>query len=134
MTLSCRRSSVKLNLDQKVQDAIHEATAICARDPSSPECRVAWDIVEELEARQSHQGSSSQQDPNAVVSTDLVAFLASFDILSQKINGKMDQLKATTDRLQELGATDQSFADVGMRAEDMKDALARARNDLSRYL
>ena len=37
-----------------VEDAIAEAQKACAEDPTSGECKVAWEIVEELEAADSH--------------------------------------------------------------------------------
>mmetsp|Transcript_11461 Transcript_11461/g.14189 ORF Transcript_11461/g.14189 Transcript_11461/m.14189 type:complete len:147 (-) Transcript_11461:244-684(-) len=124
---SCPRSSISLNLYDRVEDAIAEANRICAADPSSPECRVAWDIVEELEAADSHKGGYTTTD----VSPDIVAFMGSLDILMRKIDGKMDQLKATTDKLEEMGSTDPSIAELGARAIEMKYALANARMSLS---
>lgn len=113
-----------------VEEAIAEAQRICAIDPASSECRVAWDIVEELEAADSHRGGA----PSAAAgmsSPDNSAFLGSFDILVQKIDGKMDQLKATTAMLQEMGAGDPSIAELGARADEMKQALANARASLN---
>ena len=114
---------MKLHSYESVEAAIADAQRICASDPTSPECKVAWDIVEELEAADSHQGGFDA--PSA--STDLTALMGGFDILIKKIDGKMDQLKATTDKLAELGETDPSLAELGARAVDMKQALANAR-------
>jgi hypothetical protein len=114
---------------ESVEAAIAEAQKICANDPSSPECRVAWDIVEELEAADSHKGvyaSPYASNDAAMVS----ALLGSFDILLQKIDGKMDQLMATTDRLAEFGTADTSIAELGLRAGEMKQALANAKASL----
>ena len=121
------RHSISLNLFNTVEDAIAEAERICAIDPSSPECRVAWDIVEELEAADAHRGGFTPSD----VSPDIVAFMGSLDILMRKIDGKMDQLKATTDKMEELGSTDPTIAELGARAVEMKYALANARASLS---
>ena len=38
-------SSTSLDLYRSVEEAIAEAQRICAIDPTSNECRVAWDIV-----------------------------------------------------------------------------------------
>mmetsp|Transcript_11824 Transcript_11824/g.16351 ORF Transcript_11824/g.16351 Transcript_11824/m.16351 type:complete len:158 (-) Transcript_11824:453-926(-) len=128
---SIYHSTTRLNLYRSVEEAIEEAQRICATDPGSPECRVAWDIVEELEAANSHRGAPSSSAPVDASSPDLTALLYSFDILVKKIDGKMDQLKATTNKLQELGATDPSVGSLGERAEEMKNHLAFVRNYLN---
>merc|ERR1719213_249649 len=58
-TTKSTSSSTILYLQRSVQDAIVEAERICAIDPSSNECKVAWDIVEELEAADSHRGAAA---------------------------------------------------------------------------
>jgi hypothetical protein len=105
-----------------VQEAIADAQRICAINPASPECRVAWDIVEELEAADSHRGGMKSS-----AQTDNSAFLGGFKILTQKIDGKMDQLKATSEMLVQLGVTDPSVAELAIRAEEMKQQLAKVR-------
>ena len=46
----------ELVLEQKIQEAIENARAICAETGvTSPDCRVAWDEVEELQAEAAHQ-------------------------------------------------------------------------------
>lgn len=43
-------------LEQRIQDAIASARALCAeKGVTSPECMVAWDEVEELQAEAAHQ-------------------------------------------------------------------------------
>lgn len=45
-----------LRLDDRIQQAIAEARAICAdRGPTSKECMIAWETVEELQAEAAHQ-------------------------------------------------------------------------------
>lgn len=45
-------------LEERIQQAIEEARAICSeKGATSKECRVAWDIVEELQAESAHQKS-----------------------------------------------------------------------------
>lgn len=132
-------STTMLYLQQSVQDAIIEAERICAIDPTSNECKVAWDIVEELEAADSHRGyqpvnSGVGMDGNnniAGETTDVDAFLSSLDILTRKIDGKMDQLKGTSYKLQELGANDPSIAELAYQADAMKQAIVNARAWLS---
>lgn len=47
-------------LEAEIQKAIAEARAICAeKGASSPECAVAWDIVEELQAEAAHQSAKT---------------------------------------------------------------------------
>jgi CP12 domain len=112
-----------------VQEAIADAQRICAMDPTSGECRVAWDIVEELEAADSHMGIL----PAPVVATDFLSLVEGFDILVERIDHKMDRLIATTDSLAELGVTDAAITSLYDRAEDMKRALMHARNTLRDY-
>lgn len=121
-----RRGSTKLDLYATVEEAIAEAQRICATDPTGQACKVAWDIVEELEAADSHRGEIRGANPNA----DLVALMASFDILVKKIDGKMDQLMATTVKFSELGATDPEVEELYARAEDMKNILAHVNEKL----
>lgn len=120
-------STTRLNLYDTVEEAIAEAQRICAEDPSSHECRVAWDIVEELEAADSHQDYESGVD--ASQSMDYHAMVGSFDILTRKIDNKMDQLKATAEMMASMGA-DPSFSEVARLAEEMKQALAYVRSTL----
>lgn len=124
---SSRPSATKLYLNQKVEEAIAEAQRVCANDPSSEACRVAWDIVEELEAADSHSNPvlTANSEP------DYVALMGSFDILVQKIDGKMDQLMATAQKFEELGATDPGITELGAYAWEMKQALLRAKTSLS---
>jgi CBS domain-containing protein len=43
-------------LEQELEDAIQKARATCSEtSPTSEECAVAWDIVEELQAEMAHQ-------------------------------------------------------------------------------
>ena len=43
-------------IEQAIQEAIAAARAACAAEgPTSTNCAVAWDIVEELQAERSHQ-------------------------------------------------------------------------------
>ena len=124
-----RTAITELQMYESVEAAIAEAQRICADDPSSDECRVAWDIVEELEAADSHIGG-----PTAVGETDMDAsatlMLGSFDILTQKINGKMDQLRATAEQLESMGAPG-DMPELVRLANEMQVALANARSELN---
>ena len=114
---------------ESVEAAIADAQRICAQDPSSNECRVAWDIVEELEAADSHIGG-----PAAVGETNFdesaTLMVGSFDILTQKIIGKMDQLRATAEQLETMGAPG-DMPELVRLAEELKSALGYTRSELN---
>eukprot|EP00980_Cylindrotheca_fusiformis_P027192 scaffold19324_cov152-Cylindrotheca_fusiformis.AAC.7 len=142
-SLSVRQNSItspstRLDLYASTQEAIAEAQRVCAMYPNSEQCKVAWDIVEELEAADSHRinanTQSAPQQGSTNMSPDLVALVNSFDILAKKIDSKMDHLKATIDKLQELGADDPAVAELGTRADDMKQIMAYVNDYLRRQV
>eukprot|EP00339_Tiarina_fusa_P024431 CAMPEP_0117055122 /NCGR_PEP_ID=MMETSP0472-20121206/38205_1 /TAXON_ID=693140 ORGANISM="Tiarina fusus, Strain LIS" /NCGR_SAMPLE_ID=MMETSP0472 /ASSEMBLY_ACC=CAM_ASM_000603 /LENGTH=155 /DNA_ID=CAMNT_0004770981 /DNA_START=80 /DNA_END=547 /DNA_ORIENTATION=+ len=117
-------------LQQTVEAAITEAQQICASEGAGSEaCRVAWDIVEELEAADSHKNTVSSP---ANTSPDFAVLMDGFDILCAKIDGKMEQLKATSSKFHELGASDPALGleDLYERAEEMQKALAHVQRSL----
>ena len=130
--ISSNRPATQLFLYDRVEEAIAEANRVCAQSgPGSQECRVAWDIVEELEAADSHRGGPMQVGGGAVnMSPDGQALMSSFNILLQKIDGKMDQCLATTEKLAELGLRDPEIADLHQRAYEMKESVWNARRSL----
>jgi hypothetical protein len=119
-------------LYDRVEEAIADAQRVCAQSgPESRECRVAWDIVEELEAADSHRGGPMQGGGGGInMNPDGQALMSSFNILLQKIDGKMDQALATTEKLAELGLRDQEIADLHQRAYEMKEAVWNARRSM----
>ena len=132
--MSSNRPATQLFLYDRVEEAIAEANRVCAQSgPESQECRVAWDIVEELEAADAHRGRPMQRGGGAVnMSPDGQALMSSFNILLQKIDGKMDQALATTEKLAELGLRDPEIAELHQRAYEMKEAVWNARRSLDR--
>lgn len=118
----------RLNLYSTVEDAIEEARRICDEDPNSPACQVAWDIVEELEAADSHK-DAQDRIRDSPYSMDFEALLRSFDILTAKLDIKMDQLIATCDKFEEWGA-DPSVAELSRLAEEMKRGMAYVKETL----
>lgn len=132
--MSSNRPATQLFLYDRVEEAIAEANRVCAQSgPESQECRVAWDIVEELEAADAHRGGPMQGGGGAVnMSPDGQALMSSFNILLQKIDGKMDQALATTEKLAELGLRDPEIAELHQRAYEMKEAVWNARRSLDR--
>lgn len=119
-----------LNLYRSVEDAIAEAQRICRESPDCPECKVAWDIVEELEAADSHRQNQASGEEDRSESMDYQALMASFDILTQKLDGKMDQLIATCDKFGEWGA-DPSVTELSQLAKQMKEGMAYVKNTLN---
>ena len=132
--MSSNRPATQLFLYDRVEEAIAEANRVCAQSgPESQECRVAWDIVEELEAADAHRDGPMQGGGGAVnMSPDGQALMSSFNILLQKIDGKMDQALATTEKLAELGLGDPEIAELHQRAYEMKEAVWNARRSLDR--
>lgn len=122
-------STQPLHMYESVEAAIAEAQRICARDPSSNECRVAWDIVEELEAADSHLGGPTQA-ATTDANSNANLMVGSFDILSKKIYGKMDQLRATATQLETMGAPGDMHELVRL-ADEMQAALANSRYELN---
>mmetsp|Transcript_84491 Transcript_84491/g.243951 ORF Transcript_84491/g.243951 Transcript_84491/m.243951 type:complete len:153 (-) Transcript_84491:239-697(-) len=118
----------RLNLYKSVEEAIEEAQRICDEDPNSPACQVAWDIVEELEAADSHK-DAQERIRDSQYSMDFEALLRSFDILTAKLDNKMDQLIATCDKFEEWGA-DPSVAELSRLAEEMKRGMAYVKDTL----
>ena len=121
---------------ENLEEAISEAQRICSLDPTSSECRVAWDIVEELEAKDSHIQTAAAAAAAAgagagagagELGTDYAVLMGSLDILLTKIDGKMDQLLATTDKMAQLGDQDPRVADVWEKAGALKEAVASLR-------
>ena len=56
MTNTNTQEKATTNIEEKIQEEVEEARAICDINGSnSPECAAAWDAVEELQAEASHQ-------------------------------------------------------------------------------
>ncbi len=121
-------SLTRLFLYNSVEAAIAEAQRICDENPDSPACQVAWDIVEELEAADSHKDDQDRaREPHYTMDYD--AMIRSFDILTTKLDTKMDQLIATCDKFEEWGA-DPSVAELSRLAEEMKRGMAYVKDTL----
>jgi hypothetical protein len=131
-TATTSTSLTELSLYASVEAAITEAERICAMNPDSDECRVAWDIVEELEAADSHKSSVSPEavEAAAEVGMDTTALLGSFDILTHKVDTKMDQLMTTADQLHSMGAPGE-MQELVRLAQEMKVALRITRDALA---
>jgi len=124
---------LKTKIGDSVEDAIAAAQKACAEDPTSGECKVAWEIVEELEAADSH--TAGMAPPQQVSRQAAYAsVLSSFDMLEQDSEKQMEQLKALTDQLAELDVTDPAVSKLGELAVEMKQALVKARASLPKSI
>jgi hypothetical protein len=119
------RPQTAIRLQTRVEDAIADAQRICAPDPTSPACRVAWDIVEELEAAGSRKDQGYSGNVNT--SPDYQALAFGFDMLLRKIDGKMDQLSATATKKQQMGSDNPALDELCQKAHEMKEAISRSR-------
>ena len=120
-----------------VEDAIAEAQKICADDPMSGECKVMWDIVEELEAADSHTKMSRKGlKPPKELSREskYESVLFGFELLEKNAEGQMDQVKALTDKLADLDVTDPAVTKLGELAVKMKEALVEAKDSLPKSI
>lgn len=122
-------TSTRLFLYDSVETAIAEAQKLCEENPNSKECKVAWDIVEELEAADSHKGAP--QGPTGITAdAEYKSLLDSFDILMDRTSDKLDQLKAVTVRLEDLGVNDPRVSQLYDHSETLKQALVQAKVSL----
>jgi len=117
-----QHSWTKLNLYQSVEEAIADAQRLCAEDPNGERCKVAWDIVEELEAADSHQDGVTA--PNEL---NYEPLFYAMNILSTKVDRKMDELKALSIQ---LGPAHPSIERLAYLTDEMKEALAEVRSIL----
>ena len=116
-----------------VEEAIAEAQRICAEDPTSPDCKVMWDIVEELEAADSHTAKVAAPKELSR-KAKYTSVLSSFDMLEQAAERQMEQLKALTDTLADLDVSDPSVTKLGELAVEMKQALEKAKASLPKSI
>ncbi|KAL3780546.1 hypothetical protein HJC23_001906 [Cyclotella cryptica] len=127
---SSSTSSTTLSLHASVEAAIAEAQAICAQTgPDSEACRVAWDIVEELEAADSHRANTVVSQWNGEQQTNYVPLLDSLSLLSVKLDRKLDELHALSAQLAEAGAGEE-IERLVYASEEMKGLLVQARGRL----
>ena len=97
---------------------------ICNEYPDSEQCKVAWDIVEELEAADSHKGGVAPADE-----LNYWPLVNGLDILATKLDRKMDDLKNLSEQMVSVGP---EIERLYYMADEMKKALAEARAVLPR--
>ena len=131
-TSSRHSSSTRRFLFDTVKAAIAEAQRVCADNPNSQECKVAWDIVEELEAADSHKTSNTQQQAATGISANAEynSLLDSFDILSTRTTDKLQQLQQVTLRLEDLGVNDPAVSQLYDLSDELTRAIAQAKASL----
>jgi hypothetical protein len=49
------------DIQEKIQEELENARAVCSTDATSGECAAAWDAVEELQAEAAHQRQDHPQ-------------------------------------------------------------------------
>ena len=123
------REDKALHLYKSTKEAIEEARMICFEEgPNSERCKVAWDIVEELEAADSHVRSEGSV-PNELSYSPMID---SLEILSAKIERKMDELKNLSMSLAEYGAGPE-VERLSYASDEMKNYLEDARRAMDQY-
>ena len=124
-----RTHPTRLNLHASVEEAIAEAQQICAQNGSDSEaCKVAWDIVEELEAADSHRDADAAAAWSQSMSTGEVNYLPLLEgmtVLSAKLDRKMDELNRLSRQLAEAGAGEE-IEQLVYASEQMKGMLENA--------
>lgn len=123
-----RRRITQMYLYRSAQQAIADAERICAMEgPSSERCKVAWDIVEELKAADSHDRTKS-----APIELNYYPLLEGFDILSNKVDTQLDELRNLSTQLVEVGAGPEVERLI-YASDEMKQILEVARATLNQY-
>ena len=126
---SSYRSS-KLNLYNSVEEAIGAAQQICNQQGGdSDACKVAWDIVEELEAADAHR---TPANPTAQQELSYGPLIMSLDLLQAKIDRKMDELNKLSQSLVEAGGGPE-VERLQYASEEMKGIVEEAVRSLDMY-
>ncbi|KAL3809707.1 hypothetical protein ACHAXA_009401 [Cyclostephanos tholiformis] len=124
-----RSRKPNLNLFRSAQEATVEAERICYLEgPESERCKVAWDIVEELKAADSHDRTQAP-GPSELSYSPLVQGL---EILSTKIERKLDELRSLSAQLAEYGAGPEVERLI-YASDEMKQILEEARTAMDQY-
>eukprot|EP00956_Cyclotella_meneghiniana_P002420 scaffold2726_cov57-Cyclotella_meneghiniana.AAC.6 len=126
---STKTNPTQLDLYASVEQAISEAQNVCSQYGSdSEQCKVAWDIVEELEAADSHRTdtavalASSWEEKQV----NYLPLLEGMDILSAKLDRKLYELNNLSRQLAEAGAGEEIEALV-YASEEMRGLLENAK-------
>ena len=127
---SSQKSSSQLNLYNSVEEAIAEAERIGYEQGTDSEAyRVQWDIVEELEAADSHRSPTTTPVQHEVNYGPLIT---SLDLLQDQIDRKMDELNKLSRSLVEAGAGPE-VERLAYASEEMRMILEEAVRSLDQY-
>ena len=127
---SSKKSSSQLNLYNSVEEAIAEAERIGYEQGTDSEAyRVQWDIVEELEAADSHRSPTTTPVQQELSYGPLIT---SLDLLQDKIDRKMDELNKLSRSLVEAGAGPE-VERLAYASEEMRMILEEAVRSLDQY-
>ena len=127
---SSKKSSSQLNLYNSVEEAIAEAERIGYEQGTDSEAyRVQWDIVEELEAADSHRSPTTTPVQQELSYGPLIT---SLDLLQDKIDRKMDELNKLSRSLVEAGAGPE-VERLAYASEEMRGILEEAVRSLDQY-
>lgn len=127
---SSQKSSSQLNLYNSVEEAIAEAQRIGYEQGTDSEAyKVAWDIVEELEAADSHRSPTTTPVQQELSYGPLIT---SLDLLQDKIDRKMDELNKLSRSLVEAGAGPE-VERLAYASEEMRMILEEAVRSLDQY-
>lgn len=112
-------------------DAIAEALRISKEfGASSDEARVAWDIVEELDASDSSPAittTTTAATPQEIKQLDYASQVRGLAMLLQETRQKMAQIKDMAANLRNMELHDPSLAKLPNEAEPLKSVLAEAK-------
>lgn len=123
-----RRRIMQLYLYRSAQEAIADAERICAIEgPNSESCKVAWDIVEEIEAADSHERTKP-----GPIELNYYPLLEGFDLLSNKVEKQLEELRNLSTQLSEAGAGPEVERLI-YASDEMKQILEEARAALTQY-
>jgi hypothetical protein len=123
-----RRRVTHMNLYRSAQQAIADAERICAMEgPNSERCKVAWDIVEELKAADSHDRTKPEP-----IELNYYPLLEGFDLLSSKVDKQLDELRNLSSQLAEAGAGPEVERLI-YASDEMKQILEDAKAALTQY-
>jgi len=119
-----------LNLYQSAVEATAAAEQICmVEGPYSERCKAAWGIVEEFRAADSHDRVA----PAEPYDLDYTPLVNGLDILTEKIDRKMDELSKVATQLGEAGAGVPEVERLVYASEEFKQILAEARSAMDVY-
>lgn len=121
--------NTSLKLYRSAAEAIAEAERICmVEGPHSERCAVAWDIVEELKAADSHDRTPTTGGNEL----SYVPLVQGLDILADKLERKLGELKKLSTQMAEAGAGPEVERLI-YASDEMTQVLAEARAAMAHY-